>query len=385
MDSRVVMVSINDYFMYMGGNTNSRRIYEGEEVFNAGHVILCGKVPSEKDVKDTVTIHALCLQTSSLQSAPHTIQGELNMTSNRPTVLNMNCSCKSGSSGRCKHISAVLIHCTRNNINNFEQLSQTDLKCKWSTANVKSNTKEVYKPVEIKAMPCFQKHWPKPIITISKEMEKNILENIGRRVEPIDDSRIINYQDIKCNLILNNASQSITMMQLSSVEVTIENCCKNFLLINLNEDPAVILETTKLSQKEWFVQRKFRITGSRIYEIFTYSSNNWITKNDRYFNPKNITNKFINHGLKYEERARNCFIDNFKVDVCTCGLIVPHNNNWLGYSPDGVVFVDNKPIALLEIKCPFYGKSLFLDYLMDLSGKAKQLIVKYGKNKNNGN
>ncbi|KAF2899783.1 hypothetical protein ILUMI_06404 [Ignelater luminosus] len=39
---------------------------------------------------------------------------------------------------------------------------------------------------------------------------------------------------------------------------------------------------------------------------------------------------------------------------CYC-LMVPKQLNWLGFSPGGIVFKDNKPIKLLEIKCPYSG------------------------------
>ncbi|KAF5303245.1 hypothetical protein FQR65_LT19000 [Abscondita terminalis] len=32
-------------------------------------------------------------------------------------------------------------------------------------------------------------------------------------------------------------------------------------------------------------------------------------------------------------------------------------NQWIGYSSDGIIYENDKPVALLEIKCPFLGKS----------------------------
>ena len=32
-------------------------------------------------------------------------------------------------------------------------------------------------------------------------------------------------------------------------------------------------------------------------------------------------------------------------------------NSWLGYSPDGIVFEKDVPIKLIEIKCPYLGKT----------------------------
>src|SRR5436190_3343406 len=43
-------------------------------------------------------------------------------------------------------------------------------------------------------------------------------------------------------------------------------------------------------------------------------------------------------------------------ELVECGLIVSKDNPWLGYSPDGIVFENNKPFKLIEIKCPYEGK-----------------------------
>lgn len=106
-----MLFSMIEYFKYMNGNENSRSIYEGEHVVNAGHVILCGVTNLKSDC---VNIYALCLQTSALQSTPHIIEGVFRVhTDGLSNVQNITCSCKAGKGGRCKHISAVLILCTR--------------------------------------------------------------------------------------------------------------------------------------------------------------------------------------------------------------------------------------------------------------------------------
>lgn len=146
-------------------------------------------------------------------------------------------------------------------------------------------------------------------------------------------------------------------MEVSAFNITLNHCCNKFISNNLSNDPIDIAKTTKLLKRIWHEERKFRITGSRIYEIFTYSGNNWTDKNEKYFNPKHFTNKFIAHGLAHEDAARQRFIEATNKTVYTFGLIVPSNNNWLGYSPDGVIFHGRgKPTALLEIKCPYAGK-----------------------------
>lgn len=45
------LFSLANYFEYMGGNKLSRRIYEGEEVISAGHIIkiMCGRLNNEEE------------------------------------------------------------------------------------------------------------------------------------------------------------------------------------------------------------------------------------------------------------------------------------------------------------------------------------------------
>ncbi|XP_072385868.1 uncharacterized protein [Diabrotica undecimpunctata] len=372
MDENEIMFSVVEYFKYLGGNENSRRVYEGEQVVRAGHIIMCGRLHTEK--QDRIVIYALCLQTSALQSSPHVIKGQLNIVNNIASVHKMECSCKGGNSGYCKHISAVLLHCTRIPLETLEELSQTDLQCAWSLR--KATSKDQYKAVSIPEMPCYKDKWAKQITTISSEKKPNILENlllhapksalhlnrVGRRESPTTSVETVypnNNQHL--NILLNNASQSVIMMELEGLTVEIKDCCKDFVQSHFMNDTEHVATTTKISQREWHKQRKYRITGSRIYGIYTYAGFDWITKAEKYFNPKHFTNKFVKHGLKYEAAACECFVKATGQTVSTFGLIVSHNNNWLAYSPDGVIFNNGNPVALVEIKCPMEGatKSVF--------------------------
>ncbi|KAK9693331.1 SWIM zinc finger protein [Popillia japonica] len=99
-----------EYFSYVSNSEYSRCVSEGEAVLNAGHVILCGKTKQEGSLLETV---ALCLQTSALSAEPHKIQGVFEINNDGVKISKFNCSCKAGNGGKCKHISAVLIYCTR--------------------------------------------------------------------------------------------------------------------------------------------------------------------------------------------------------------------------------------------------------------------------------
>lgn len=107
VEERISILKILDF---LGGNINSRCLVEGERVVDAKHIITCGlkKVDSA-----TYTIFALCLQTSALTEAPHTITGQFIRKSTGLEIGKFTCTCKAGPGGDCKHIAAVLIYCNR--------------------------------------------------------------------------------------------------------------------------------------------------------------------------------------------------------------------------------------------------------------------------------
>lgn len=126
------------------------------------------------------------------------------------------------------------------------------------------------------------------------------------------------------------------------------DCCNNFYKRILNEDMCQIFTLVQNSH-EWHDARKYRITGYR-YQIFTYNGAVWEMKANKYFWPKTFTNKFVRHGLRYENAARAGFVKNTGMMVTECGMITFPQNKWLRLSPDGIVLEGNdKPVALLEI------------------------------------
>lgn len=361
-------LSIIDYMEYLEGTNTSRCVYEGEEVLNSGHLILCGKLDFSSQVNN-MFVCGLCLQTSDLKSHPHEIKGELEIINEKLKVKHMNCSCKAGKSGKCKHISALLIKCTRVDLETFEIISQTDLKCTWSKQ--KSMTEEKYQAVSIHKMPCLKD------MTEDKEMQLVVDENkmydffvqqlpssalakhrLGRR--PVTDNFTLLPNDFKVHNhyiqnILNNAVQSPLMMELHSLEVHFPSGCCEQLYVELfgsNEESLIL---SMQQSKSWHDQRKFRVTGSRVYGLYTYSGKDWEKKSIQYFYPKKFTNKFIKHGIKYEAEARDVFKEKSGFMVFECGLLISHFNPWLGYSPDGLIMEEDKPVALLEIKCLYNG------------------------------
>ncbi|KAF0757310.1 SWIM-type domain-containing protein [Aphis craccivora] len=116
MDKQKSFLSINEIFNYLKCTPGARCVSEGEEFLNAGHIILCG---IKSIIESKICLYALCLQTSALTSHPHEINGSIEMEKLKNDInykiklVEFLCSCKAGASGRCKHVSAILIQCTR--------------------------------------------------------------------------------------------------------------------------------------------------------------------------------------------------------------------------------------------------------------------------------
>lgn len=139
----------------------------------------------------------------------------------------------------------------------------------------------------------------------------------------------------------------------------LHNCCEDTIK-NLYTNFRVVCRNTKLHYNEWHKERRYRITGSVCYNLFTYTSNrnpDWTKKCHDFFFPKNFRSQYTEYGKKTEGEAREAFKKISKKTVVETGLVISQQNPWLAYSPDGVIVKDGVLLELLEIKCPFKGKT----------------------------
>lgn len=123
---------------------------------------------------------------------------------------------------------------------------------------------------------------------------------------------------------------------------------------------------TYYDKSVWHAQRKYRISGSRCYELYTYAKECWKEKVKKYYNPVEFTSKYTSHGIKFENEARNLYKNLYSDIVVDIGFVVSKQNLWLGCSPDGVILnKDQVPYKLLEIKCPYKG--IYLNVVVIIS------------------
>ncbi|XP_044744978.1 uncharacterized protein LOC123312774 isoform X2 [Coccinella septempunctata] len=127
-------------------------------------------------------------------------------------------------------------------------------------------------------------------------------------------------------------------------------------------------------------QRRFRITASRAYALFTYKGSDWTSKCQKYLMNVPFNNKYTQHGIDWEPEARSVYSREKKCCVVETGLVVCQSDPWLAVSPDGVILENGEPVRLLEIKCPFIGQTVSADKIEDhwqyLKREKGQLVLK---------
>lgn len=204
------------------------------------------------------------------------------------------------------------------------------------------------------------------------------LHTKGKNCISTEESRLTNI-DADTNFEIMLTPNSLLHIVHNFFVNELKNCCL-VKYSQLLDTPTEYIRNKSLKDKVyWKVVRQFRITGSRCYSLYTYNKSpktekQWALKASRYFWPKQFTNKFVKHGIEFESIARQLYSKTNSLKVYECGFITHSITPWLGYSPDGVILdVNNKPIKLIEIKCPYKGSyQSQLDMLNNLSYITKK-------------
>ena len=113
---------------------------------------------------------------------------------------------------------------------------------------------------------------------------------------------------------------------------------------------------------EWFLARKYRLTGSRIHKIHRAHKTSTLLN---YFHESSFKHKNLDYGKEMEERALASFCAKTGYQVLQSGLIGSTSNPWFLSSKDGLVCKDNIVVPL-EIKCPIQAQDkdeIIVDYL----------------------
>ena len=129
------------------------------------------------------------------------------------------------------------------------------------------------------------------------------------------------------------------------------------------------------SSGEWIKQRQGRVTASSFGAIAKRKSS-FVPLVIKHLYGKHVTTRAMRYGHLHEAHARNAYakylLDNHHKDatVMRTGFHIDRTYNWIGASPDGLVYDPssvNDPHGLLEIKCPASAESTSLEALCSKS------------------
>lgn len=178
--------------------------------------------------------------------------------------------------------------------------------------------------------------------------------------------------------VISNIENSHILRNLNlNVPKPMRACCTNIFNGLGKVDIKKAALYTNQNSSNWNELRRLRITGSiylllswnitlfctvgsRCYSIFTYKENDWKNKAIRYFWPKSFYSKYTAHGKRYEALAVAAYKrENPASEIFQPGIFISREWPWIGYSPDAIIFENNQPTKLLEVKCPFAGKNSY--------------------------
>ncbi|XP_016655892.1 uncharacterized protein LOC107882272 [Acyrthosiphon pisum] len=259
----------------------------------------------------------------------------------------------------------------RNSLDEIDTLSSTDIRCQWT--KLREPSLEQFKPVPISKFCCVgnsidctlsqSKTSIRSALISAAPYSAIALHSKGRKsFELSSDVSSAEIHDEPFQIISN---QLLDLISEYSV-LNLGDCCQKVYdcKVALKMPPSKIRNLSLNDNSFWHQIRQFKITGSRCHSLYTYymssnkSDEKWSKKASSYFWPKSFSNKFVKHGIKYEQVARVLYAETTKQKVIQSGFVVHYQTPWLGYSPDGIVLDgSNVPIKLLEIKCPYLGSS----------------------------
>jgi len=181
------------------------------------------------------------------------------------------------------------------------------------------------------------------------EIASTVSTNLLREPLPPGCQEVLLELRARTEQILDTLSPDLVKFYNENVSVSAEKA------IDIARD------TASQNEEKWFRERKLRITGSKCYCLYTYSSNkkaDWAKKIRGTFNSNFTGNQATLYGLVNGPVARSLYASKNKCTVVENGLFVNPLLPWLGCSVDGLVVNDEKkPKFSIEIKCLTAGKT----------------------------
>lgn len=116
-------------------------------------------------------------------------------------------------------------------------------------------------------------------------------------------------------------------------------------------------KTVKQGDTFWKEERRFRITASKAYNLYTYAFNkqaDWSKNIKNYINDSFKGTADTRYGILMEESAFKCYERYYDISLIKAGLLVNPSIPWLGFSPDALV----PDSFIVEFKSSKIGKTM---------------------------
>ena len=381
------------------------KVRKAYSYFKSGFVSQIVSLKLDGINKDRAIFKTSVLPSQKVSCAPHTVWILIDKSG---TILTAYCSCTAGLSRCCNHVIAALYKINFAVSEGLTNPSCTEVKSKFNDMS-----KKVIKGCKIKDI-TFEKH------VLCRETKKPLINSTVKRSfdprgsEPAKINEELFFEklrDIKptsCVLLYcenkNEESMPPALPELAAIlrdEITepYEFIVDKFMSSLCFTDAQLAhLERVTRQQaacKEWYVQRKGRLTASvhkeihdKVAKILSHKSNVVTTpviakvmglEKDLKYLPQ------IRWGNRNEENAAAAF---FKVamkehempQISSCGIFLCPQFQHISASPDRIMTCKCCPASCIEIKCPFSLKetafNLGWQHLGFMEKAGDQIVLK---------
>ncbi|KAJ8682173.1 hypothetical protein QAD02_017965 [Eretmocerus hayati] len=354
-----------------------------------------------------IELLCLCVQSSNLFGMPHELLINISKNSDGRKTLSCKCSCVAGSP-HCKHIIGALNYLLsllkkkhRNQRENIEVATCTDINQKWGKLRVDVKTMYSYVPIsqhchgkqsdssKIKQLittgvedfardlmlnneygirsislitqnhhcPCFSKVESKhQRFSPSSDDSKKFLD--AQECRTILSSPICQELQQNTGLYIHTSGEVGKVKTFGSLSEVEKAWYAENIQVDLDTAVELCLKTRSQSGGLWRSNRRERSTGATFYGYITplRYNNERVNQTGRilgHLNDNFKGNEYTAHGIKMEPKARACYAEITGLPVKQVGSLVNPRTPWLLVSLDGIVFDSHT----IEIKCPNDGKT----------------------------
>ena len=333
----------------------------GQDLYEAGHIQCVKEV---RKPGKTPEITGYCIRQASVTESAFRVTIQLD---NERKVTSLDCNCDGGPEGSagCKHWYALLYY-----LNNFVDESKTDAACEWIEPS-KMGKKKYPKGLPLEVIARIPDKYKCPPVSFKcpsdekMEEQAKIFEECGNtegplykiyKLRPKDSSKVPKKMPDLPDWVKKKVFRKCLMPSsvLRKPKTVKEQFYYDEHIALQGPDQSFKLCSQTVGQgkcAKWKEARGPLVTGSTGYKILHAQEEH--TRLGYFHKTAKIDHLYqIKYGIANEDPAIALFCELKGYQVLKVGLVVPDKFWWLGVSPDGLIWKDDRPgFGILEVKC----------------------------------